>query len=354
VATGRALQVIDCNTDSLIMSRELHGLYHPQPVLVPYLNKLYIFSSDANDSVYVYDCLADRLSSVLYLTTPVTGALYEPRSNRVFFSCGPAPTVRALDPVTDSVVSTFDLVSTPYHGRMAVNVDLGRLYYTDQLPTRLFTIDVLADSVIASESLPWRVEGLFLDRHLGKLFMCGTDPARALVYDCNRQTMVDTIAVAYTGAGLMDERNDKLYLGYGAVVDCRYDSVVVRLDSAGTSCMAWDPIDNRVFQATDNSRLLVYRDDPYGIAEQRVVGRRAALTVLGNPVRGTIHLNLRIPGGRTGVLAVFDAAGRRVYSSFELRSSSVDIDVKSLSAGIYFIRLKTDGDEATAKVIVQR
>ena len=354
VATGYDLQVIDCNTDSLIESKELHGLYHPLPVLVPYLNKVYLFSAEALDSVYVYDCLTDKLSSVLYLTTPVTGALYDPRSNRVFFSCGPAPTVRALDPVTDEVVKTFDLVSTPYHGRMAVNVDLGRLYYTDQLPTKLFTIDVLADSVIATDSLPWGVEGLFLDRHLGKLFMCGTDPARTLVYDCNQRAIVDTIDVGYDGAGMMDDRNDKLYLSHGAVVDCRYDSVVARLESVSMSCMAWDQIDNRVFQATDNSRLLVYRDDPYGVEEQQPMKVQPMLRVIGNPVRNALKLCLQIPRGQTGDLTLHDVTGRAVRTLSVARAGTLVLDLRSMSAGVYFVRLKTGVTEATAKVIVER
>ena len=70
-----------------------------------------------------------------------------------------------------------------------------------------FTIDVLADSVIANDSLPWGVEGLFLDRRLGKLFMCGTDPARTLIYDCNQRAIVDTIDVGYDGAGLFRTRD---------------------------------------------------------------------------------------------------------------------------------------------------
>jgi DNA-binding beta-propeller fold protein YncE len=351
VATGSRVRVIDCNSDSLIANKVLYGISHPLPVLVPYLNKLYVFSGDGRDSVYAYDGLRDQVSSVFYLSDPVTGAAYEPRSNRVFFSCGPSPTVRALDPVTDSVVKTFDLVSTPFHGRMAVNVDLGRLYYTDQLPTRLFTIDVLADSVISVESLPGSVDTMFLNRRLQKLYLCVG--SQTLVFDCARDTIVGTIAAGFSYSGLMDERNDKLFLRYGAVVDCRYDSVVTRLDSISPRSMAWDAIDNRVFQAT-TSRLYVYHDDPYGIQEQKVGKLGPVLTVLGNPARSSLRLRLQIPHGEIGVLTVFDAAGRLVHSSAGLRTSSCDIDVRTLSAGIYFIRLKTGTDDAFAKVVVER
>jgi len=348
VATGYRLQVIDCNADSLMATSEINGVGHPMPVMVPYLNKLYVFSADGPDSAYAYDCLRDQVSSIFYLSTPVTGTVYDPRSNRVFFSCGPAPTVRALDPVTDSVVKTFDLVSTPFHGRMAVNVDLGRLYYTDQLPTRLFTIDVLADSVIGSESLPWGVEALFLNRRLGKLFMCGSDPARTLVYDCSQRAIVDTIDVGFTGAGLMDDRNDKLYLGYGVVIDCRYDSIVTRLDSFSPSCMAWDAIDNRVFQAT-TSRLYVYRDDLTGVADRLLAARARRLPTI---VRGVLFLPRDVTetsdvSGRVPRPVLLDITGRKVLDLKPGRN-----DVGMLPVGVYFVR-QVIGSRTT-KIVIQR
>jgi hypothetical protein len=231
---------------------------------------------------------------------------------------------------------------------MAVNVDLGRLYYTDQLPTRLFTIDVLADSVIGPESLPWGVEGLFLNRRLGKLFMCGSDPARVLVYDCSQRAIVDTIDAGFTGAGLMNDLNDKLYLAYGAVIDCRNDSVVARLDSFSPSSMAWDVIDNRVFQAT-TSRLYVYRDGPYGIADRPVGLREQRHATI---VRGVLLLPrdmTELPGNSDRVPRpiLLDITGRKVL---DLQPGANDVRI--LPAGVYFVRQAAGS--RTAKVVIQR
>jgi DNA-binding beta-propeller fold protein YncE len=354
VADGGTLRVIDCNSDLLVQTHDLYGVSRSLAVFVPYLNKIYIFSTYAGtsgDSMYVYDCFRDKVSSIFNVTDDVPCAVYDPRSNRVFFACDDAPTVRAIDPETDSVVKTFDLVGGSANGQMALNPDLGRLYYTDQSPRVLFTIDVLADSVISIESLPGSVDTMFLNRRLQKLYLCVG--SQTLVFDCARDTIVGTIGAGFSYSGLMDERNDKLFLRYGAVVDCRYDSVVTRLDSINPRSMAWDAIDNRVFQAT-TSHLYVYRDDPYGIEEQKVGKLGPALAVLGNPARASLRLRLQIPPGQTGVVTVYDAAGRRVHSSSGLRTSSFDIDVRSLSAGIYFARLKTGTEDATAKVIVER
>jgi len=353
VADDDELRVIDCNTDSLVQVHHMHGINSAVPVMVPYLNKLYVFSGTGlGDSVYVYDCFRDTLFSVLYLTGAVPSAVYDPRSNRVFFTGGAAP-LCALDPVTDSIVKTFDLVGGSADGLMVLNVDLGRLYYVVRYPEVLLTIDVLTDSVISSEDLPsnGRKAAMFLNRRLGKLYLCRS--TQTLVFDCALGAVVDTVNAGFRYSGLMDDRNDKLYLNHGAVVDCRHDSVVAQLEVISPRSMAWDAIDNRVFQAT-TSRLYVYRDGPYGIEEQRIGNLGLVLAVLGNPARAFLRLRLEIPRGQTGALTVYDAAGRRVHSSSGLRTSSFAIDLRSMAAGIYFVRLKAGASEATAKVVVQR
>jgi DNA-binding beta-propeller fold protein YncE len=357
VADADWLRVIDCNRDSLVRTALMTYYFdRPRAVLVPHLNKLYLFDSNGNgDNVFAYDALRDTLFVVTSVTDAVPAAVYDPRSNRVFFACEDAPSVRVLDPVTDSVIKAFDLAGGSSRGRFALNIDLGRLYYTDQSPNRMFTIDLLADSVIANESLPWDVDSMFLNRRLGKLFMCSRDTSQVLVLDCGQGTIVDTFDVGYDFVwGVMNDRNDKLYLSHGVVVDCRYDSVVTVLqpDTLTPRCMAWDAINNRVFQAT-TSWLYVYRDGPYGIEEQQPVVTRTMLTVLGNPVRNAVRLRLQIQHGQTGALTVFDAAGRRVHSSFGLRTSSFDLDLSKVPAGVYFVCLEVDRTRTTDKVVVQ-
>jgi DNA-binding beta-propeller fold protein YncE len=353
VADYLALRVIDCNSDSLLGSRAMPHVSQPHPVIVPYLNKLYVFDdTGSGDTVYAYDCLKDTVVPLFAQDDDVTCAVYDPRSNRVFFACQDAPTIRVLDPVTDAVVKTIDLVGGSAGGQMALNTDLGRLYYTDQSPDILFTIDVLTDSVISLESLPGNIDTMFLNRQLGKLYLCRR--SQTLVFDCRLNAVVDTIAAGYHYAGLMNERNDKLYLRSGAVVDCRYDSVAAVLPPGLDSrSMAWDAVDNRVFQVA-TSRLYVYRDDPYGVEEQRPGNSGPLLALLGNPVRNVARLKLQVPPGQTAILTLHDVAGRLVQSRSVSRTMTLNLDLKLLSAGVYFVRLKTGGSEATAKVIVQR
>ena len=355
VADHSALQVIDCNSDSLVRTHYILN-HRPVPVMVPYLGKLYIFNNDVHGgNVYAYDCLRDTAVPILGLNYAVQCAVYDPRSNRVFFACQQMPEIGALDPVRDTVTMTFSLGTECRNGRMAVDADLGRLYFTNQRSDRMYTFDVMGDSIICSESLPWDIDTMFLNRRLGKLYLCARDWARILVYDCAQKAIVDTIDADYQYAGLLDDRNDKLYLRYGAVVDCRYDSVVAMLPpgSQDPHCMAWDAIDNRVFQA-DANWLYVYRDDLTGVEEKKVEHIRPMLAVLGNPARSVVNLKLQIPHGQTGALTVHDATGRLIHSSVGLRTSSFRLDFRSRPAGVYFVTLEVGRTMTTDKVILQR
>jgi hypothetical protein len=117
--------------------------------------------------------------------------------------------------------------------------------------------------------------------------------------------------------------------------------------------MAWDAIDNRVFQAT-TSRLYVYRDDPYGVEEQKIVNLKPMLTVLGNPVSNAIRLRLQVPRGQTATLTLLDVAGRLVRRLSVGRTSTLEIDLRSVPAGVYFIQLRSPAVNDEHKIVVTR
>lgn len=354
VVDDESLRVLDCNSDSLDLTLPTPGISHPVPVMVPGLAKLFIFSGyGTGDSVYEYDCARDAVRSLFYLSDAAPCAVYDSVSNRVFFACEDQPTVRALDPVSDSVVRAFYLAAGSTKGRMAVNPDLGRLYYADQGMDQLFTIDVQTDSVTAVTQLPWDIDTLILNQRLNKLYLCSRDVASVLAFDCREDSIVATIPADFQHAALMNQGNDKLYLRYGAVVDCRSDYVVTWLDSINPRCMAWDVADNRVLQAA-LYRLYVYRDDPPGVEEERAGELGRMLTVLGNPVRSAVRLRLQIAPGQSGTLTLHDAAGRLVHLSSGLRTESYRLDLTSMPAGVYFVCLEVGRTRATEKVIVQR
>lgn len=354
------LRVIDCNTDSVLSVHDMYGMKDPIPVFVPGMNRLYVFPKDASVRlIWVYDCLRDTFVRTISLPQETPCAVFDPRSNRIYFGIHAEPSVRVFDPLLDSVVKMLDLGDDSDDGRMLVDEDRGVLYYTEQSSDVLYTVDVLADTLIDSVPTNRNVEALFLNRRLGKLYLCASGTSRpTLVYDCEQGRIIDSVAANYNYTGLMDDRNDKLYLRYGAVVDCRYDSVVTMLppDSLSPRAMAWNQIDNKVYAGVSDF-LYVYRDSMTGVEEQRPGAAGPLLTVLGNPARGVVRVRLQIPSGQQATLSAYDAAGRLMFKSRVPSSKSqvARLDLRSRPAGIYFVRLRV-GDETTteAKVVLQK
>jgi DNA-binding beta-propeller fold protein YncE len=356
VAEGGVLRVIDCGSDSLANVLSTPGIDQAVSVLVPDVNKLFIFGNDgAGDSVYAYDCVGGGVQRVLYLSDGVPCVVFDPHSGLVYFACEDAPALRGLDPVTGSVVRELDLGygSGSTEGRMAVNPDMGRLYLTDQDWDRMYTIDVDSTRVLGSTYLSWNVDTLVLNRRLGKLYLCSRDNPATLAFSCSQDTIVKTVYAGFHFSALMNDSNDKFYLRYGAVVDCRSDDVLPRLENINAHAMAWDRAHNRMFQAA-SYWLYVYRDDPPGVAEAQTETRGPMMTVLDNPARNSIRLRLQIPSDQTGTLAVHDAAGRLVHLSSGLRTQSYRLDLAEMPAGVYFVCLEVGRTRATDKVIVQR
>jgi len=356
VADKEVLRVIDCGSDSLLSELAVPGIERPLPVLVSDVNKLFIFGNDgAGDSVYAYDCAGGGVQRILYLSDGVPCAAFDPRSGLVFFSCEDAPDLRGLDPVSDSVVRELDLLvgvgST--EGRMAVNPDMGRLYVTDQYRYQIYTVSVDSNHVLGTDYLPWGVDTLVLNQRLGKLYLCSRDNPSTLVFGCSRDTFLTTINAGFRLSVLMNDSNDKFYLRYGAVADCRSDELLPWLERIDARAMAWDRTRNRMFQAA-SYRLYVYRDDPPGVEETQDEPCGPMLAVIGNPVRDAIRIRLRVPRGQVGCITVRDAAGRLVGSPVVVRNWSTDMDLRSMPAGVYFVCLEVGRTRATDKVIVQR
>ena len=78
--------------------------------------------------------------------------------------------------------------------------------------------------------------------------------------------------------------------------------------------------------------------------------------VMPNPLTGrAATVRYSLPKAGPVSISVFDVAGRNVSSRTLLasRTGAVSLDLRSLSAGIYLVRLDGDGFEATRKLVVQ-
>jgi hypothetical protein len=98
------------------------------------------------------------------------------------------------------------------------------------------------------------------------------------------------------------------------------------------------------------------------MAEQTTLGDWQ-LAVSPNPLAsGFATVRLSLPHCRTGAveakagsatLEVFNACGRLVHSSLAIRTSSFRLDLRSMPAGVYLVKVTTEGFSTTQKLVVE-
>lgn len=369
VADRRWVRVIDCNTDSLVDSMPITRINDPLPVLLPDMNKLYVFPKGASSHyrrAWVYDCLRHTLIDTVWLGEDVPCAVYHPRSGHIYFAREDDPIVGVLDPIRDSVIKTLEAGNSCSRGRMLAKTDGTKVYFTNNSSNMLYVIDVLSDSVTRTLPLPTDMDSILWHRGTGKLYMVdfrGTVRS-VLVFDCARDTFVGALQVTPDRVGLMNERNDKLCLGTPtgiAVVDCRYDSVISLLpEMASPYYAALNQAYNRMYFAQANN-IAVYADDPTGIVEQAALLGRLGFMLHSNPVRERAVFRCQVPAGQVADFLVYDVTGRLVSrSAIAGREGSValvwdgrDSRGTRVASGIYFCRLETPASKATVKVVFE-
>ncbi|MFO7676513.1 MAG: hypothetical protein R6X12_09385 [bacterium] len=349
LADDALLQVVDCNTDSLIARLPIPGVEEARLVLYPPLGRLYVFA--ANDyveaPVHVYDCLRNEIVGAVPVDDEVPCAAYHPRSDRIYFACKTPPNFRVLDPRTDSIVDTLRLGADVNYGKMLANTEQDVIYFVNDVSDKLYTFDVRGGAAVDSVPLAFDADTLFWSRRSSKLYVVREAVAgNVQVLDCRTGELSEPRSVEYEKAGALDERYDKLYFGGSgnyrtAVIDCRTDSVEY-LPFAGTypGAMAWNPLDSRVYAVRTN-RFSVYRQDAPGIAGGSPSARR-------RPGATVIRAMLEIAGREPAVL--LDITGRRV-----MELAPGENDVRHLAPGVYFL-LPAGARDASGvrKVIVQR
>ncbi len=110
-------------------------------------------------------------------------------------------------------------------------------------------------------------------------------------------------------------------------------------------------------QAPD-SLLLIKTDSlggvSVGVAETRAsAGGRVAFSVAPNPAKRVVRIEYSLPVNTPTSLRMYDVAGHRVYSSFVIRTSDFHLDLRSMPAGVYLLKLDSDVGSATRKLIIE-
>jgi hypothetical protein len=80
------------------------------------------------------------------------------------------------------------------------------------------------------------------------------------------------------------------------------------------------------------------------------------LTIGPSPlVGGLVHLEVGKVSSRSATVRLYDASGRTVAVwNALLQNGTADLDVRHLTAGVYVVRVETDGCYATQKLVVER
>ncbi len=366
VSTYYGITRYDCNTDSIAA---VSAPRHPSdpPFLVPGFHKLYVPAEES--LTLVYDLYAD--SVIRILGDLQSHFLYNPRNGLVYgFDVKPRTwpdfpdSIRVIDPQHDSVLTTLEWGRWT---RTVLNTADNELYCTADRaePSHLLVCDAATNAVVDTIEVPGPVFDLAWYAPLNKLY--AISDTVAYVFDCRTRTPSGSIELrSHSGSipsTFVNERNEKLWICSGAgvdVVQCSADSVVASFDVRSDRGPAWNALDNRVY-TSNGVQVFVFRDDPVDI-EARTPKPPARLTVgvMSSPARGAVDFVCAVPGPQPGHLLVIDLLGREVWgrtveAGAETRVTwrRADARGRAAPAGVYFVRLESGNDLATAKVVAR-
>jgi hypothetical protein len=92
-------------------------------------------------------------------------------------------------------------------------------------------------------------------------------------------------------------------------------------------------------------------DTNLGVAEEQNLKPQAAslkLEAFPNPATNAVNIRFSSPLSKPSALRIYDTEGRLVRSSFGLRTSPFRLDLRSMPAGVYYLRL-TSGDKTVSQ-----
>ena len=108
-----------------------------------------------------------------------------------------------------------------------------------------------------------------------------------------------------------------------------------------------------------NDSILLFKTDSaghieVGIAEERPTPcEHIALSVEPSPASRAARIRCTLPANAEASLGIFDVAGRQIGSSLGIRHSEFRLDLRSMPAGVYLLRLESDGESATRKLVIE-
>ncbi|MBV9961514.1 MAG: T9SS type A sorting domain-containing protein, partial [Parafilimonas sp.] len=75
-----------------------------------------------------------------------------------------------------------------------------------------------------------------------------------------------------------------------------------------------------------------------------------------NPVRDVAHINVSNPSGSNVYINLYDVYGKKIasFNAGNLKSQVIDVPAQQLSAGTYFIDVRTSTESTTLRITIQK
>ena len=108
-----------------------------------------------------------------------------------------------------------------------------------------------------------------------------------------------------------------------------------------------------------NDSIVLFKTDSLGhvevgMAEERLTPcERIALSVEPNPASEVVSIRCTLPVNTEADLRIYDVTGRQVHSSLGIRHSEFRLDLRSIPAGVYLLRLESGSGSATRKLVFE-
>jgi hypothetical protein len=93
-----------------------------------------------------------------------------------------------------------------------------------------------------------------------------------------------------------------------------------------------------------------------GVEGEKVAAGRASFAIAPNPTAKVVAVHYSLPEAGPATLNVYDVSGRVVLSQTIAagRTGTASLDLRKLGAGIYMVKLGTNGFSATQKLVIER
>jgi len=284
-----------------------------------------------------------------------------------------------INGATDSVITTI-----PAGGGSWVlvwNSTNNKVYSANQGGDNVTVINGASDSVITTVPAgdhPW---ALCYNSTNNKVYCANAYSNTVTVIDGVTDSVITTITVgSWPYALFHNSLNNKVYCANGGgndvtIIDGVTDSVIKTITVGGSpGAFAWNPIENRVYVANYWSNTVsVLRDSiPVGIEEREIASLPLAMTkgveIYPNPAKAVIFVRFQFVGAtsqsrQSGLgnpsynkeeknFKIFDVSGKMIKEIEILplhsaqgqndRAGEVQISLKGINPGIYFLRLGTE------------